>query len=426
MNEELLNYIWQNKLIDLKKLLINFSGEKVVIIDAGTRNLDSGPDFFNARIKIGNTIWAGNVEVHVRSSDWILHNHQNDDAYDNIILHVVYQDDSPVYRKKGEKIPTIELKNRFNPQILSTYKSFLESSNWIPCDQQIARIDSFTQFAWLDSLCIERLELKAKGISYDLKNTNQDFLEILYRQLGRSFGFNTNADAFELLTKSLPFSLLAKHINRIDQLEALLYGQAGMLNKSFRDIYPKTLAKEYTFLAKKYDLCPVESKIWKYLRMRPSNFPTIRISQFANLLQSTSGLLTNILEHNRLNDVKTLFNVHANSYWRNHSNFDKVSKDKSTLLGKNSIDLILINTIIPFTFIYGKVFKLNEIQDKSLLWYEQIKPEKNHITSKFSSFGLKIENAKQSQAVIQLKKNYCDKKRCLSCRFGHWLISGNL
>jgi len=199
-----------------------------------------------------------------------------------------------------------------------------------------------------------------------------------------------------------------------------------MLNKSFRDIYPKTLAKEYTFLAKKYDLCPVESKIWKYLRMRPSNFPTIRISQFANLLQSTSGFLTNILEHNRLYDVKALLKVRANSYWRNHSNFDKVSKDKSTLLGKNSIDLILINTIIPFTFIYGKVFKLDEIQDKSLSWYEQIKPEKNHITSKFSSFGLKIENAKQSQAVIQLKKNYCDKKRCLSCRFGHRLISGNL
>lgn len=426
MNEEFLNYIWQNKLIEYKKLSINNSDEKIAIIDVGTRNFDSGPDFFNAKIKIGNTIWAGNVEVHVRSSDWIVHNHQNDDAYDNIILHVVYEDDSSVYRKKGEKIPTIELKDKFNSRILSTYKSFIESSNWIPCEQQIAHIDRFTQFAWLDSLCIERLEIKAKGIAYDLKNTNQDFLEILYRQLGRNFGFNTNADAFELLTKSVPFSLLGKHINRIDQLEALLFGQAGMLNKSFKDIYPATLADEYTFLAKKYDLRPIDKKIWKFLRMRPSNFPTIRISQFANLLQSTSGLLTKVLEHNRLNDVKTLFNVCANPYWKKHSNFDKVSKAKSTLLGKNSIDLILINTIIPFTFIYGKIFELDEVQDKALLWYEQIKPEKNHITSKFSAFGLKIENAKQSQAVIQLKKNYCDKKRCLSCRFGHQLIGNNL
>lgn len=426
MNEEFLNYIWQNKLIEYKKLSINYSNEKITIIDVGTRNFDSGPDFFNARIKIGNTIWAGNVEIHVRSSDWRVHNHQNDDAYDNIILHVVLEDDSPVYRKNGKKIPTIELKDKFNSQILSTYKSFIESSNWIPCEQQIANIDRFTQFAWLDSLCIERLEVKAKGIAHDLKNTNQDFLEILYRQLGRNFGFNTNADAFELLTKSLPFSILGKHINRIDQLEALLYGQAGMLNKSFKDIYPATLADEYAFLAKKYDLRPLDKKIWKYLRMRPSNFPTIRISQFANLLQSTSGLLTKVLEHNRLNDVKTLFNVRGNPYWKKHSNFDKVSKAKSTLLGKSSIDLILINTIIPFTFIYGKIFKLHEVQDKALLWYEQIKPEKNHMTSKFSSLGLKIENAKQSQAVIQLKKNYCDKKRCLSCRFGHQLIGRNV
>ena len=426
MNEEFLNYIWQNKLIEHKKITINSSDEQVSIIDVGKRNFDSGPDFFNAKIKIGNTIWAGNIEVHVRSSDWILHNHQNDNAYDNIILHIVYEDDSPVFRKKGEKIPTIELKDKFNSRILSTYKSFIESSNWIPCEKQIADIDRFTQFAWLDSLCIERLEVKAKGIAHDLKNTNQDFLEILYRQLGRNFGFNTNADAFELLTKSLPFSLLGKHINRIDQLEALLYGQAGMLSRSFRDTYPAILAEEYAFLANKYNLRPVERKIWKFLRMRPSNFPTIRISQFANLLQSTSGLLTSILEQNRLNDVKTLFNVHANSYWKNHSSFDKVSKAKSTVLGKSSIDLILINTIIPFTFIYGKIFKLDEVQDKALLWYEQIKPEKNYITSKFSFFGLKIENAKQSQAVIQLKKNYCDKKRCLSCRFGHQLISRNL
>jgi hypothetical protein len=423
MNEEFLIYLWQYKLLKTEQLFVHGTGEKIQIIHPGSRNLDSGPDFFNAKIKIGDTIWAGNIEIHIKSSDWKLHQHQNDPSYDNIILHVVYTDDSPVYRRNKEKTPTIVLKGLFEPKLLNTYQSFINNLNWIPCEKQLHQIDPFTQFAWFESLCIERLESKALGIAKQLQLTHQDFMEIFYRQLCRNFGFNTNADAFELLAKSLPFQIISKHIDRIDQLEAMIYGQAGMLVKNYKDEYPNALKKEYTFLKEKYGLKALDPKIWKFLRMRPFNFPNIRLSQFATLLQSTSGLLTKILEFNRLSDLITLFKVKANKYWRDHSDFDRLSKAKSTQLGKSSTELILINTVIPFTFIYGKIFEQGEIQDKSLLWYEQLPAEKNTLTRKFSYIGLKIENAKQSQAVIHLKKNYCDNKRCLSCRFGHALIS---
>jgi hypothetical protein len=426
MNEEFLIYLWSYKLFYSDQLSVNKSGERIRIIHSGTRNQDSGPDFFNAKIKIGNTTWAGNIEVHVKSSDWKLHQHQKDPVYDNIILHVVYTDDAPVCRKNGEKIPTIVLKGLFNPKILDTYQSFISNSNWIPCEKQLKQIDHFTQFAWFESLCIERLEEKALTIAQQLGLSQLDFTEIFYRQLSRNFGFNTNADAFELMAKSLPFQILSRHMNRIDQLEALLYGQSGMLLKNFEDNYPNTLKKEYHFLSGKYQLKALDPKLWKFLRMRPSNFPTIRLSQLASLLISSAGQLTRMLELNRINDVRTLFKVKAHAYWLDHSNFDRISKPKSVQLGNSSIDLILINTVIPFTFIYGKILERHDVQDKALLWYEQIKAEKNSITKKYTSLGLKIENAKQSQAIIQLKKNYCDKKRCLSCRFGHSLIGKNM
>ena len=424
LNEELLSYIWFHQLYEFNRISVKGTNEQVVIIDSGTRNTDSGPDFFNARVRIGNTIWAGNVEIHVKSSDWKAHHHQDDDAYDNIILHVVYEDDEPVFRNNGESIPTVELKGLFDEKILSTYRSFISSSSKIPCGSQLKNIDKFNRFSWLESLCIERLEEKANSILEELESSRQDFQEIFYRKLGRNFGFNTNTDAFELLAKSLPFTVIGKHIDRPDQIEALLYGQAGMLHEQLKDDYPVSLYREYLFLKEKYNLTPLDPKIWKFLRMRPFNFPSIRISQFARLLHSSSGLLTKILEHNNLNDIYSLFNVEGFGYWQDHSHFDKPSKAKSVRLGKSSVDLILINTVIPFSFIYGKLFRKEEMQDKALLWYEKIKPEKNHVTRDFLSLGLQIENAKQSQAVLQLKNNYCDKKRCLDCRFGHLLISG--
>ena len=422
MNEEFIIYLWQHKLFDFTKLTTNVTGEKVQLTHVGTRNLDSGPDFFNAKIKIGETLWAGNIEIHTKSSDWFKHNHHKDPAYDNIILHVVFTYDAPIYRKNGELIPTLELRGKFNPVIFERYTSFISNSNWIPCAKQLRKIPHFTQFAWLESLCVERLEEKAKRTEKELKQSHQDFKEIFYWQLCRNFGFNTNAHAFELLAKSLPLYVLNKHIDRLDQLEALIFGQAGLLSKTFSDAYPKSLQKEYTFLSKKYQLNPIDFKTWKFLRMRPSNFPTIRLSQFVSLLQSTSGLLPKLFEIHSLSDLKTIFKVKANEYWGKRSDFDKLTKSRSIRLGNSSIDIIFINTIIPFSFLYGKIFDKRDVQEKALSWYEEIKAEKNAITKEFLSLGLKIENAKYSQAAIHLKKIYCDKKRCLECRFGHALI----
>lgn len=423
MNEDFIYYIWKNKLYDFENLYISGTNEKVTVLNAGTKNDDSGPDFFNARVKIGDTLWAGNVEIHVKSSDWQLHKHDKDAAYDNIILHVVHIDDEPVYRKNGDRIPTLELKGKVDNRLLERYHSFISSDAWIACEKQLASIDRFTAFSWLETLCVERLEQKAVSILEKLKNNKQDFSEIFYRQLGRNFGFNTNSDAFELLTKSLPFPVVGKHIDRIDQIEALLFGQSGMLKSSLKDDYPQSLYNEYSFLRKKYGLVPIKAEVWKFMRMRPSNFPTIRISQFAHVLHSVSGLLNKVLEHENLNDIFKLFDVQASTYWHDHSKFDRRAKPKSLRLGKTSVDILLINTIIPFVFIYGKIFSKENAQERALEWYEQIKPEKNRITDKFISLGLVISNAKHSQAVLQLKQYYCDQKRCLECRFGHELIS---
>lgn len=425
MNEEFLIYLWQHKLLNYDLLFEAATGDKIQIIDTGTKNHNSGPDFFNAKVKISETTWAGNVEIHIRSSDWFKHKHQKDAAYDNIVLHVVYLNDIPVHRKSGELIPTLEIKNKFDHAILGKYKAFIANMSWIPCAKQLYKVDHFTQFAWLESLCIERLVVKAQSIEKELEKSQHDFQEIFYRQLCRNFGFNTNGHAFELLAQSLPFHVLSKHIDRIDQIEAFVFGQAGLLNNTFDDNYPNALQKEYKFLSKKYNLTSIDPKLWKFLRMRPSNFPTIRLSQLAKLLQAFSGNLTRLLEIHRLSDLKSLFRVEANEYWVQHSYMDKTSKPKTVRLGQSSIDIILINTIIPFTFVYGKLFKRNGIQDKALMWYEEIKPEKNSIIDQFKSYGLKIANAKHSQAAIHLKKNYCDNKKCLDCRFGHILINRN-
>jgi hypothetical protein len=425
MSEEFVNYIWQHKLFNFDNLIESVTSKRIQVIDVGTRNNNSGPDFFNAKIKIKETIWAGNIEVHLKSSDWFKHNHQHDAAYDNIILHVVYLNDTTILRKSGEPIPTLEIKNKFNEAILENYEKFISNPNWIPCANQLINVDQFTQFAWLESLCIERLGIKSQAIEIELIQTRHDFQEIFYRQLYRSFGFNINGHAFELLAKSMPFQVMSKHIDRNDQVEAFLFGQAGMLNQPFSDAYPVALSKEYKFLSEKYNLKAIDPKLWKFLRMRPSNFPTIRMSQLAKLLQATSGILTGLFEIKRLTDIKSFFRIEANKYWLDHSDFDKPSKPKSIRIGIASIEIILINTIIPFTFVYGKLFNKSNIQEKALMWYEEIKAEKNSIIKNFISHGLKIENAKHSQAALHLKKNYCNYKKCLECRFAHTLIHGN-
>lgn len=421
MNEEFLNYLWLNQLFATDKVS---TGESLAVLSPGQQNTDSGPDFFNARIKIGNTTWAGNVEVHTRSSDWYKHRHENNPAYDNIILHVVYEDDHPVSRKNNELIPALVLKNSFDETILIKYQSFINSSKWIACEDSIQTVNHFDQLSWFDKLMAERLEAKAEEVIRELSSSNNDFHEAFYRKLARNFGFNTNGDAFESLALSLPLKILSKHNNNLLQLEALLYGQAGLLTLKYTDTYPEQLYKEYLFLAEKYGLTPINPKAWKFMRMRPANFPTIRLSQFANIIHRSSGLLHKILDSGKLSDVISLFKTQASPYWTAHFRFDKKAEPKIKVLGISSINLLLINTIIPFVFVYGKQTASDTLTEKAVNWLEQIKAENNVIIRNFNDRGIKAENAMQSQALLQLKNNYCDKKRCLECRIGHLLLNG--
>jgi len=421
MNEEFIYYLWKYQLIN-HNLKIT-TGEHIEIISPGIRNMDSGPDFFNAMIKIGETRWAGNVEIHVNSSDWFKHMHQNNPSYDNIILHVVFDDDKPVHRQNSEIIPTLEIKNKFNPAILNNYQIFLKSRNSIPCHNQIHHIKHFDKLGWLDSLMAERLEQKSDEISKLLELSKNNILQIFYQRLARSFGYSANADAMEQLASSLPLNIITKHSNNLLQIESLLYGQSGLMPSISSNDYISKLKKEWDFLKIKYNLNPMNSSLWKFMRMRPVSFPTIRISQFANLIYNSAGLLNDILEADKLHYVISLLSVTASPYWDNHFQFEKKSTGKSKKLGSSSINIILINTIIPTIFVYGKMKNDIALQEKALEWLSQIKPEWNSITREFKSIGIVAENAMQSQALIQLKNNYCQRKRCLSCRFGHVLLN---
>lgn len=421
MNEDFLYYLWKYHLSG--KTLTGTGNEKIYIQHPGQQNYDSGPDFFNGNIRIDDTLWAGNIEIHTKSSDWFHHGHQNDANYDNVILHVVYEDDRPVFRKSGKPIPTLVLKGKFNEKLLEKYQGFLLSKQWIPCQDDILKAGYFEILNWLHRLAIERLEQKAKEIEQMLKESKNDFREIFYRKLLRSYGFKTNSEAFEQLALSLPFSILAKHKYHLAQLEALLFGQAGMLNRNFSDEYPKQLQIEYQFLSQKYELKAIRPEAWKFMRMHPQNFPTIRIAQFAHLFYRSTALLQKILEAEKLNDVTNLLQTQASGYWLTHYRFDKPANSKPRKMGKPSIYLILINTIIPFVFVYGKRTNQPSLCEKAMDWLTSLPAEKNYITRNFNLLGIKPENALQSQALIQLKTFYCKNKQCLHCAIGHHLLS---
>ena len=422
MKEEFLHHIWKYKLYKNGNLE-NQNQEKIEILNQGTHNFDSGPDFFNAKIKINETIWAGNVEVHINSSDWYTHNHHKDKAYDNVILQVVYNHDKDIVRTNGQPIPTLEIK--FDQELLNNYESLIKSEYWISCQNDINRVDSFTVQNWLEKLTIERLEEKSERINKLLKQTNNSWETAFYFQLARNFGFKLNSDPFELLAKSLPLAYLAKHKDDLSQIEALLFGQAGFLNGESGDDYYERLKKEYQYLQKKYSLKPIEKHLWKFLRSRPGNFPSVRIAQFAMLIYKSTALFSKILETKTVNDFYKLFVVKHSDYWENHYIFNKESIKKSKTIGKSAVDIILINTIVPFLFIYGKAKGIQDLQDRSISLLESLKSEKNSIITKWNDLGINASNAFDTQALIQLKNNYCNPKKCLNCPIGNYIIRNN-
>lgn len=422
MNEAFLSYLWKFRLYKNENLQTT-EGESIEVLQTGEQNHQSGPDFFNAKIKIGNTIWAGNVEIHTIASDWLKHQHQTDDAYDNVILHLVYEPDIAIKRKDGTNIPTLSLFKRIPPMLHQNFLYLDSSKDWIPCQEQITQIDNFTISTWLDRLLIERLERKINPILQVLQKNQNSWETTFYYFLARTFGGKVNSAPFQLLSKSLPMTVLAKHKNQLFQIEALLFGQSGLLNnKTFEEDYPNALLKEYRFLQKKFNLTPLQGHSWKFARMRPPNLPTIRIAQFATLIHQSSSLFSKVLATQKLTDFYHLFEVQLSDYWLTHYVFDKTSKQRNKSLGKSTINSILINTVVPMLFVYGKKQGEHDFSDRALKLLEELQAEKNSIIEKWTALGLKPKNAFESQSLLQLKNEYCSQKRCLECVIGNKLI----
>jgi hypothetical protein len=422
MNEEFLHYLWKYQLF--KQHLKSSDQEDIIVKKIGTKNTDAGPDFSNALIKIGNSIWAGNVEIHIKTSDWFKHNHQIDPKYKTVILHVVYENDLEDKQIQKINTPMLELKEYIISNTFQKYQAFMGNLYWIPCENQINEVSRFKLYYFISKLAIERLEYKSERIQRLLLKNKNNLEQSFYELLAHNFGFKTNSEAFEMLAESLLLTILAKQKNSLLQIEALLFGQAGMLNKDFKDAYPNKLKKEYGFLKVKYMLNPISSHIWKFLRLRPSNFPTIRLAQFAMLIYNSSALLSQIIESETIDQITHFFKIETSEYWNTHYNFDLKTKNKKKILGQQATNLILINTVIPFLFVYGKFKDEEKFCKKALNFLEILDRENNHIIRKWKSLGITTSSAFFTQALIHLKHFYCDKKRCLECQVGHELLKG--
>ena len=416
MKENLLQYIWQFQYFNKNELTAT-NGESVGIIHQGTINTSQGPDFSTAKIKIGKTTLVGNIELHIKSSDWNLHKHSADKNYENVILHVVWEHDKEV----KNNLPTLELQSKVSKLLLNKYEELMNASWFIPCEKQIFSINELTLANWKQRLLAERLERKSAMIFEFLNQNNFHWEETFWWLIAKNFGIKVNSEGFEKIARSIQVSILAKHKNQINQLEALLFGQAGLLENNFKDDYPLMLQKEYRFYKKKYKL----EKTWLqlfFLRMRPANFPTIRLAQLASLIHNSSHLFSTIIEIDRIAEIKKLLNVTANDYWHYHYVFDEASAFKKKKLGEQMINNILINTVVPILFAYGLYHNEERYKDKAIAWLEEIAPEKNSITKGFENLQFSNKNSFDSQSYIQLKNEYCNNKRCLECSIGNALL----
>ncbi|MDP5158720.1 MAG: DUF2851 family protein [Flaviramulus sp.] len=424
MKEDFLHYLWKFKKFQTNTLKTQI-GEPIEIVSVGEHNFNSGPDFFNAKLKIGIQLWAGNVEIHVKSSDWFLHNHEQDKAYDNVILHVVWEHDTEIFRKDNTVIPTLQLKDFIADNVLNNYqKLFNKKHTWINCETEFASVDDFLIKNWLERLYFERLEQKSETIQALLQASQNDWEAVLFKMLTKNFGLKVNGDSFFSLANSIDFSVIRKTQNNLETLEALLFGQAGFLNDDFQDLYYLGLVKEYAFLKQKFKLENNHVLPMQFFRLRPPNFPTIRISQLSSLYYKHQNLFSKIIEINTLQGFYDLFKVSTTAHWETHYTFQKVSKASTKLLTKSFVDLLLINTIIPLKFCYAKQ-KGENIDELILSLGTTIQSEKNSIINAFNDL-IKVSNsALDSQALIQLKTHYCDKNRCLKCAVGNSIISQN-
>lgn len=419
--EQLMQYIWQHRLWRSEDMTTN-DGRHVRVLDPGLLNTDAGPDFFNAKVEIDGQLWVGNVEMHVRASDWRRHGHNHDNAYDSVILHVVDKDDAPVYRSNGERIPQLVL--QVSPLFNTSYEQLVNSRQQLPCASVIGQVPSITITEWIERLAFERLHGKVQRVRDILEMYNGNWEEVCYVTLSRNLGFGINNEAFERLARRTPLRLLHKHSDSLLQIEALLFGQAGMLDPAAAsaDPYYSRLCTEYAFLANKFSLQPMEHEAWKMFRIRPQNFPYRRIAMLAHYIEGGFRLMNAILEADGEKELRKLFQVELTGYWSNHYGFGKPTEKPSPALSNSSIDIVLINTVAPLYYAYGEITGNYALTDKAVALLESLRPEKNSIVDTFTLAGIDCDSALASQALIELKRNYCDARKCIYCKIGHRLL----
>lgn len=417
-----MQYVWKHRLWRSEDMVTN-TGKKVRVVDPGLLNTDAGPDFFNAKIEIDGHMWVGNVEMHYRATDWKRHHHDSDKAYDSVILHVVAKDDAPVRRTNGELIPQLVLE--VSPQFNADYASLVGATIEVPCATKIKQVPHLTIVEWVEGLAFERLHGKVERIHQLLDSFNGSWEDVCYVTLARNFGFGINNDAFERLARRTPLRLLGKHSDSVLQIEALLFGQAGMLDaqKPGMDSYYNQLCTEYAFLSNKFQLTPMEKESWKLFRIRPQNFPYRRIAMLAQFIDGGFRMMNRILEAEVEKEMRALFEVELSGYWTKHYTFGKPNDRATATLSRSSIDIILINTVAPLLYAYGELTGNYEMTDKAIKLLEDLRAESNSIVSHFVAYGIDCPDALTSQALVQLKREYCDARKCIYCKIGHHLLS---
>ena len=422
MNEELLVYVWRYKLFSN----FNFktvNGLDLEIISFGSRNYDSGPDFFNAKIRIGNQLWAGNVEIHVNSSDWYKHKHNHDKAYNNVILHVVFNHDKDV-EVLGSTLPVLELKNYISKQVIDNYNSLTSpSKSFLHCASTNSLNHDFEFDNWLESIFIKRIEQKLENINNQLNISASHWEQVLFRSISRSFGLKLNGDAFANFASSFDYKIIQNLSNSRDSLEALFFGQSGFLDEDYDFEYFKNLKSEYNFIKNKYSLTPINNSQFKFFRTRPANFPTIRLAQLASVYSQHPDLFSKVIESKNLDELKKYFTIEINPFWETHYNFKSESKKSSKLLTDKFVELIILNSIIPIRFAYFKSISDYDKVEESIALAESLKKENNVIIAEFEKQGWKVNNSKESQTLLYLKNKYCDKNKCLDCLIGKRVLS---
>ncbi len=428
MNEAFLHFLWQFQYFD-KSCLQTTDNEVIQVTKIGRYNTNAGADFQDARILIGEVEWAGAVEIHLKSSDWNLHSHHSDAAYQNVILHVVWEDDKPILRSDNTKIPTLILSDKTDNTLIKKYSDLVESKTQIACQNQFQKVSDLKKYAMLDKVLMKRLEDKSLFVHQYLTENKQDWEETAYQVLAKNFGFKLNAEPFFRLSKALPLKVLAKHRDNLFQLEALLFGVAGFLSTTnFADEYHAKLAKEFQFLSAKYQL---QNKVlgvheWKFLRLRPANFPTVRLAQFARIIQENINLFSVLIHLDKVESVTKILKVKQSEYWQAHYVFGKKATGKVATLGSTSIENVIINTIVPLLVTYAKQ-KDDEIYlEKAIRFLEELPAEVNNITKHWQYFEVPMKTAFDSQAGIEWFNQFCQLKKCLSCEVGISLLREKL